>query len=65
MMENMHSIDVRNHHRICDAQKHLVQGIGDMMKEFINEVTSIQCVLRLIKRFQMSFKIHLIDVGSE
>ena len=33
------------------------------MKEYINEVTSIELVLRDIKkRFQMSFKIHLIDV---
>ena len=42
MKENMHSIDVRNHHRICDSQKRLVQGIGDMIKEYINEVTSIE-----------------------
>ena len=42
MKRKFHSIDVRNHHRIGDAQKHLVQGIGDMMKEFINEVTSIE-----------------------
>ena len=26
--ENIHTKDVRNHHRICDAQKHLLQGIG-------------------------------------
>ena len=39
MKENMHSIDVRIHHRICDAQKQLVQGIGDMMKEYITDVT--------------------------
>ena len=63
MKENMHSIDVRIHHRICDAQKHLVQGKGDSMKEYINQVTSIELVSRDIKkRFQMSFKIHLIDV---
>ena len=63
MKKNSHSIDVRFHHRICDAQKHLVQGIGDIKKEYINEVTSIELVLRDIKKpFQMSFKIHLIDV---
>ena len=42
MKEKIHSIDERIHHRICDAQKHLVQGIGDMMKEYIKEVTSIE-----------------------
>ena len=42
MKENMDSINVRIHHRICDAQKHLEQGIGDMMKEYISEVTSIE-----------------------
>ena len=42
MKKNLHSIDVRIHHRICDAQKHLAQGISDMMKEYIKEVTSIE-----------------------
>ena len=42
MKEKMHSIDMRIHHRICDAQKHLVQGKGDLMKDYINQVTSIQ-----------------------
>ena len=42
MKENIHSIDVRIHQRICDAQKHLVQGKGDLMKDYINQVTSIQ-----------------------
>ena len=62
MKKNLHSIDVRFHHRICDAQKHLVQGKGDWMKEYINKVTSIELVLRVIKSFQVSFKINLIDV---
>ena len=62
MKRDLHSIDVRFHHRICDAQKHLVQGIGDSMKEFINQVTSIELILRVIKRLQMSLKIHLVDV---
>ena len=57
MKKNSHSIDVRFHHRICDAQKHLVQGKGDWMKEYINEVTSIELVLTVIKRLQV--------VGSE
>ena len=65
MKKNLHFIDVRFHHRICDAQKYLVQGKGDWMKEYINEVTSIELVLRVMKRLPMSFKIHLIDVGSE
>ena len=42
MKDNMHSIDVRIHHRICDAQKHLVEGKGYFMKEYINEETSIE-----------------------
>ena len=62
MKKNSHSIDVRFHHRICDAQKHLVQGKGDWMKEYINEVTSIELVLRVIKSFQVSFKINLIHL---
>ena len=65
MKENMHSIDVRIHHRICDAQKHLVQGKGDSMKEYINQVTSIELVLRVIKRFQVSFQGNLIHVGFQ
>ena len=65
MKKNLHSMDVRFHHRICNAQKHLVQGKGDWMKEFINEVTSIELVLRLIKRFQVSFKINLIHLGFQ
>ena len=42
MKENMHSIDVRIHYRICDAQKHLVQGKGDLMNDFINQVKLIE-----------------------
>ena len=62
MKENMHSIDVRIHHRICDAQKHLVQGKSNLMNDYINQMTSIELVLRVIKRFRMSFRINLIDV---
>ena len=61
----MHFIDVRFHHRICDAQKYLVQGKGDWMKEYINEVTSIELVLRVIKSFKMSFKINLFHLGFQ
>ena len=42
MKENMHSIDVRIHNRICDTQKHLVQGKGNLMNEYINQMTSIE-----------------------
>ena len=42
MKENMYSIDVRIHHRICDAQKHLVQGKGNLMNEYINQMTLIE-----------------------
>ena len=62
MKENMHSIDVRIHHRICDAQKHLVQGKGNLINEYINQLTSLELVLRVIKHFRMSFRINLIDV---
>ena len=62
MKENMYSIDVRIHHRICDAQKHLVQGKGNLMNEYINKMTSIELVLRFIKRFRMFFRINSIDV---
>ena len=65
MKENMHSIDVRIHHRIRDAQKHLAQGKGDSMKEYINQVTSIELVLRVIKRFQVSLQVNLIHVGFQ
>ena len=41
MKENMHSMDVRNHDRICDAQKHLVQEKDNLMNEYINQMTSI------------------------
>ena len=32
MEENLHSTDVRNHHRICDVQKHLLQGPVKLME---------------------------------
>ena len=34
--------DVRNHHRICDAQKHLLSGTGNLMEESINQETSTE-----------------------
>ena len=62
MKENMHSIDVRIHHRICDTQKHLVQGKGNLMNEYINQMTSIELVLRVIKRLRISFRINLMNM---
>ena len=62
MKKKFHSIHLRNHNRICDAQKHLVQGKGNLMNEYINQMTSIELVLRVLKRLQMSFKIHLLVV---
>ena len=56
MKENLHSIDVRFHHRICDAQNHLVHGKGNLMNEYKTQMTLIELVLSVIKRFQMSFK---------
>ena len=35
--ENITSKDVRFHHRICDAQKHLVQGAGNFLNFSINQ----------------------------
>ena len=32
MEENLHSKDVRNDHRICDVQKHLLQKTGKLME---------------------------------
>ena len=40
--ENIHSKDVRNNHRICDAQKHLLPGTGNLMEESINQETSTE-----------------------
>ena len=40
--ENIHSKDVRNHHRICDAQKHLLPGTSNLMEVSINQEISIE-----------------------
>ena len=40
--ENIHSKDVRNHHRICDTQKHLLSGTGNLMEESIHQETSTE-----------------------
>ena len=41
MKENITSKDVRFHHRICDAQKHLVQGTGHKCHKFVQELRKI------------------------
>ena len=41
MKGNITSKDVRFHHRICDAQKHLVQGTGHKCHKFVQELRKI------------------------
>ena len=53
----MTSKDVRFHHRICDAQKHLVQGTGDFINLSRNQGKLFEMVLEVIKDLQMSKKI--------
>ena len=40
--QNICRKDVRNHHRICHAQKHLLSGTGNLMEESINQETSLE-----------------------
>ena len=42
MEENLHSKDVRNHHRICEVQKHLLQKTDKLMEYPIWYETSIE-----------------------
>ena len=57
MKENITSKDVRFHHRICDAQKHLVQGTGNFINLSRNQGKLFEKVLEVIKDLQMSKKI--------
>ena len=57
MKENMTSKDVRFHHRICDAQKHLVQGTGNFINLSRNQGKLFELLLEVIKDFQMSKQI--------
>ena len=57
MKENITSKDVRFHHRICDAQKHLVQGTGNFINLSRNQGKLFEKVLEVIKVLQMSKKI--------
>ena len=60
--ENIHTIDVRNHHRICDAQKHLLQGSGNLIEKSIEHELSIEWMSETIKNWKMSMKVNFIDV---
>ena len=53
----MTSKDVRFHHRIRDAQKHLVPGTGNFINLSRNQGKLFEKVLEVIKDLQMSKKI--------
>ena len=53
---------MRNHHRIGDAQKHLLPGTSNLMEESINQETSIEEIWQAINTLQMTLKINFIDV---
>ena len=53
----MTSKDVRFHHRIRDAQKHLVKRIGNFINLSRNQGKLFEKVLEVIKDLQMSKKI--------
>ena len=55
--ENITSKDVRFHHRICDAQKHLVHGTGNFINLSRNQGKLFKYALEVIKDLQMSKKI--------
>ena len=57
MKENMTSKDVRFHHRICDAQKHLVQGTGNFINLSKNQGKLFEKGLEVTKDLQMSKQI--------
>ena len=62
MKENMTSKDVRFHHRICEAQKHLRQGTGNVINLSRNQGKMFELVLEVIKDLQLSNKSNFIDV---
>ena len=35
--QNDYGLDVRNHHRICDAQKHLLHTLAERKEKFIDD----------------------------
>ena len=50
---------MRFHHRICDAQKHLLQGTDNLMKWSINEETLMKYLLDDVKNFELLKKINV------
>ena len=61
--ENMTSKDVRFHHRICDSQKHLVQGTCNFINLSRNQGKLFEWLLEVIKDLQMSKKIEFYRVA--
>ena len=57
MKESMTSKDVRFHHRICDAQKQLVQGTCNFINLLRNQDKLIESVCDLIINIQVMKKI--------
>ena len=57
MKENITPKDVRCHHRICDAQNHLVPGTGNFINLLRNQSKLFEKVLEVIKDMQLSKKI--------
>ena len=55
--ESITSKDLRFHHRICDAQKHLLQGTGNFINLSRNQGKLFELVLEVIKNLQMSKQI--------
>ena len=60
--ENISSVAVRFHHRICDTQKHLLQVIVKLMEEIHSQDTSLELVLEVITNLQMLKKIYFIGM---
>ena len=57
MNESITSKDLRFHHRICDAQKHLLQGSGNFINLSRKQGKLFEQLLEVIKDLQMSKKI--------
>ena len=57
MKENMTSKDVRFHHKICDAQNHLVPGTGNFINLLRNQGKLFESVCDVIINIRMMKKI--------
>ena len=53
--QNVSSLDVRIHHRICDAQKHLLHTLVKPKKYIIENCIIYVTILRNVSIFQTSF----------